>query len=288
MKYKIFVLLFLISLLVFCNCEECYKNDTNLFEMYCDNFTATMPVECVNHEDSYLYILFDTQKKFKSGGCDLNIVYLVLNLNPFSIASLDLSYSGYSKLIPFYGENEYLVTFNVSHNKISEIPDFFVYNTPNITEIDLSFNKIKNIGKYVFERASQLTTIFLSHNEIAFIDTEVFAKLNVLTFIDLSNNSIRSVNYLFKNNIQLKTLLLKENLIKKFNCELSQLVKNGASVSFSWANIIFKSLVSYLSLAKNTSLMMFFLYELSLSQSHIDLGHIELHLWIWTNICCIK
>lgn len=230
MKNTMIFFIFLIILCALCDCEKCFKNGTNSLEIYCDNFTATVPDDCIECSkcvpNEYAMDSNGVFQYLKLGGCDIDqIETIVFN---FSTLFLDISYSGYTKLRNFQVKNVYLMKINVSHNEISHISHFplpLFIKTPNLKELDFSFNKIDIIQKYDFEGALLLTTIYLSHNKIRKIANEAFVNLNDLTFIDLTKNSITSFGAVFRNDTKLKTLLLKENPIKAIDCNISRLAK---------------------------------------------------------------
>lgn len=237
MKKAVIFYSLLIAICALCNCKECFKSGTNSFEVYCENFTAVVPEDCVNtyRWENETHPFFTDYSNFKAGGCKLG--NLLQHIAFYTIFSLDISHSKYTKLYPFKVESNELVKLNVSHNEIEGISTVDFGEIKNLSEIDFSYNKIYSIRKFDFDGADKLTTIHLCHNNIKDVHQESFLKLKNLTFIDLTNNSIVTIDKPFHNILTLKTVLLNANPLDEFTCDFLQLAKNGASVEFPWDNI---------------------------------------------------
>lgn len=221
------------TLCVLNKCEKCYRAFTYSYELYCENYAAIVPSDCIplaQKHDTLGSIFYD----IKIGGCDYSTA---IKLLISSTESLDISYSAYKRLDVFTEKYENLLILNASHNEIQKIPWFYFINIPYVEEIDFSYNKIDIIGNSFFQGAVKLTKIYLSHNNIKSIGHSTFSDLDHLELVDFTGNSISSVDQIFRFNANLNKLLLLDNPIHTSTCDLPELVKDGVSVTFPWKNI---------------------------------------------------
>lgn len=86
---------------------------------------------------------------------------------------IDFSNNSVNVIDPKAFSSEYIVTLNLSHNKLTRLNADWFEMTPNLTN---------------------LTSLTLSHNEIATVDSDFFAEATKLLDIDLSYNQIHSIN----------------------------------------------------------------------------------------------
>lgn len=171
--------------------------------------------------------------QWRISGCKKNFLKDTLAAHK-QVIDLDISYSHLRDIDSIFEKASNLVKFNVSHNKISDIPPMFFDEIPETTEVDFSHNRLSVIYSYDFEDAKKLKKIHLSHNRIAQIFKEPFAHLNQLEFVDLRNNVIMEIEFTFPTNQRPKQLHLENNPIDEIQCNLFSLVNTSTSVYFSW------------------------------------------------------
>lgn len=114
-----------------------------------------------------------------------------------------------------------LMTLDISHNAITNIPAYAFSNTFNINEIDLSFNEISEIDDWAFfgddrqigGNLNMLKVIRLNNNNLTFIDPEWFSRVPNLITLTLNDNFITEIDLCatFSNFFALRTLHLHKN-----------------------------------------------------------------------------
>lgn len=232
MEYSV---IFGFSLILMCGAvtDWCFISDRNVakLEIYCSN-EEIFPENCSFPTEQVLVNAFDaTELQFHE--CEFDVVTSNLNRSK-SLQTLDISYSGHESLDSFPLEHKHLTKLNASYNDLSEIPNGYFNETPEISGIDLSFNSFKRIGSMYFAGAIKLTKIHLSNNQITKIDERSFVNLDRLKFVDLRNNWIQRIGFAFPKNAILKTLHLESNHIQRLDCSLISLVTNTTTVHLSW------------------------------------------------------
>lgn len=86
-----------------------------------------------------------------------------------------------------------LERLDLSHNNLSTINDlaFGSDGAPStLTEINLSHNKLTDFPQFVCSAGLSLTTLILSHNRLTTVSTDLFDRLSTLTHLDLSFNAL--------------------------------------------------------------------------------------------------
>ncbi|XP_075981450.1 uncharacterized protein LOC142980056 isoform X2 [Anticarsia gemmatalis] len=119
---------------------------------------------------------------------------------------------------PFYHLSR-LMELNLSHNKLTEIKDLFVFeNQPNrLKKLSLAYNAIGDVPGYAFEELSSLTELDLSYNIISDLTEEPFYNLTKLAILKLNNNRIKDLNGALNSLRNLKHLYLRGNEIQNID-----------------------------------------------------------------------
>lgn len=211
-------------------CQLFDKNSKSL-EQYCKNFTGTVSEDC---SEQILSVDPDEVNQLKIGGCDQNTVNDAIKTFE-NIHVLDISNSEYDSLNWLNLKLYKLRTFNASHNKLTNIPVWFLKNAPKVSEIDLSHNQLAGIDLEAFQRAKKLVKIHLSYNRLHTSEPESFGLATNLEYIDLKNNRFYDVPVLY-NNKHLKELHLEENPIRNFSCSYMERM-GSISLYVSWKSV---------------------------------------------------
>lgn len=141
---------------------------------------------------------------------------------------------------------DHLEIFDVSNNRLTEIPAMLFGGAPELNEVNYSNNHISLIDPSAFEHStaghlSKLVKLDLSHNKIILI-SRIFAALTTLKILNLSFNHIHAKIDVFAYNKELEFLQLRFNRITKFTCnyfenlrqlDLSHNILNEINTSFS-------------------------------------------------------
>lgn len=175
----------------------CKSGDSSdlLYGFYCENFPFD---NCTNRSIliSKPYSIYVPPnmyvQNFKFNKCNsVLIAHTLADMD--DVIVLDLSDSRYETLTWLNLTFQHLEKFNVSHNKLMEIPETLFNRTQHLIECDFSFNQLQNITAKPFAAAIHLRKIHLSNNQIHFVDSDLFVNLTRLEWVDLRNNRIRSV-----------------------------------------------------------------------------------------------
>lgn len=130
-------------------------------------------------------------KNFKFNKC--NSVLMANTLAGMEdVIALDLSDSRYETLNWLNLTFRQLEKFNVSHNKLTDIPETLFNRMHHLNECDFSFNQLQNVTTKSFAAAIHLRKIHLSNNQIHCVDADFFVNLVHLDWIDLRENRMRS------------------------------------------------------------------------------------------------
>lgn len=202
-------------------------------EFYCENYKKPLPADCKTSLLKWIDTCDkSTVKQLKIGGCNPMTVAKILG-DFVNVVSLDISQSGYETLDSFELKHQHLMKVIASHNLLSKIPKNFFTYLPSVDEVDFSYNELKN---YTFiQLPVRSKTVHLAHNQIT--DGDFGEKLRKLEYLDLSYNSLKFLSYISIASKHLKTFLLNDNPITKFECAILQLVEQGTSVYISWQHI---------------------------------------------------
>lgn len=148
---------------------------------------------------------------------------------------------------------------NLSQNKINSVHftlEIYLY----LITIDISFNKIQKLGSSNFQSQLHLNTLDLSHNSIKTLDKDVFKGLKTLKTLNLSFNNIENIApNSFHDLHQLEVLHLSDNNVVSFEDDLFQyllnlrtlFLDNNQILDIPTDNIKYVSKLETLSLAKN-------------------------------------
>ncbi|XP_013137611.1 PREDICTED: insulin-like growth factor-binding protein complex acid labile subunit [Papilio polytes] len=106
-----------------------------------------------------------------------------------------------------------LDTLDLSHNRLCEIDDLFVFADSNrLLKLYLSYNEISDVTGFVFQELVSLIELDLSHNLIVDLKEEPFNNLSSLRILRLNDNNIKYLNgAINKNLLNLKHLFLNDN-----------------------------------------------------------------------------
>ena len=105
-------------------------------------------------------------------------------------------------------ELTHLKSLNLSHNRLSYLPDFFA-NLPNLIFLYLSNNNLSKLPPS-FTCLSNLSTLDLSENRLSSLP-DFFGDIISLTTLDLRGNKLSSLPSSFRNLSNLTTLYLSYN-----------------------------------------------------------------------------
>lgn len=213
-------------------CQK-YSEESNLLEVYCENFSETLPEKCSGDLVSTPNTLNVTQLRI--GACNFDTALEVIEVFNKSIRVLDISHSKFinlewMSLMPSLLKLEVL---NISHNLFERMPVEFVPNTPELREIDLSCNFLIELNH--LKGAKKLEKIILSHNTISIADNGTFEESPNLHFIDLSYNLLQWIPS-FPSNKRLRVIHLEGNMILNFDCAwIAQ--QNETSIHLNWTHV---------------------------------------------------
>lgn len=212
--------------------EDCYKfNDgQNALEINCND---THVKNCTSSEWQSIIELeqvFHLKMTHCSQESVQNTVKLASNL-----ISIEISSSNYETLDSLHLIQHQLQATNASHNNFTQIPHDFFHQTLNIIELDFSYNFLERIESSAFNGASNLQRIHLSHNQIAFLADDAFTNLTRLQFVNLNGNQCHWID-MFRNNKQMRHLLIANNPIFNFDCN-HFLKMSAITVEISWQDI---------------------------------------------------
>lgn len=87
----------------------------------------------------------------------------------------------------------FLVTLNLTNNKIPEIPVDTFTDLEDLQELDLSFNKIHTLYDDVFNSLKGLQKLFLNNNYLTSIKIELLQNLKSLNGLFLQNNLLKFI-----------------------------------------------------------------------------------------------
>lgn len=119
----------------------------------------------------------------------------------------------------FLPKDSTLRSLSISHNSLTEIPESFFSNTPELSEADFSYNQIKTIDPKALSGVL-IGKINLAHNLIETIDEELFASSKYLSEVDLSYNQLEKFEISGTNFNYLESLILSHNKIVKLDCNI--------------------------------------------------------------------
>ncbi|XP_044727691.1 protein artichoke [Chrysoperla carnea] len=144
---------------------------------------------------------------------------------PLSLEKLthfDISYNRLSELpADFIQKLPSLKYFNISRNtQMYTVPQTLLHNADNLNVIDLSYIGLQTIPSFFFSKSRSLTHIYLTNNVITEISEGTFVNLHNLTVLDLSYNRITNIRLsAFVNVMNIQQLHLRGNLLNAFKGE---------------------------------------------------------------------
>lgn len=221
---------------------QLFDESSKSIEIYCEGIEGELPINCLGTGD-----LSRGSKDHRSDeepecqvsqlkvrGCNTSSTQTTIKSIP-SLTSIDISNSKYESLAEFNLTQTHLLHINASYNELSMIPVRFLIGVQGIVEFDFSYNKLQRIESNAFEGAIELMRIFLSNNEISYIADDAFTNLTNLEYVDLNNNRFHWCD-MFRNNKQLKTLLMADAPI--FNIDCNHFLKmSSVYVLVSWKHV---------------------------------------------------
>lgn len=127
---------------------------------------------------------------------------------------------------------EWLLKFNVSHNKINRLIPYTFELAPKLTEIDLSFNALPDLTENIFTFCS-IKYLYLHNNQLTRVDPKWFENLFYLRILTLNNNQIHTIDWSMLNYWpNLNVLHLHSNKIVKItNNEQIQIPRSMQTLS---------------------------------------------------------
>ena len=137
---------------------------------------------------------------------------------PADVFTIDLSNNNIDTLSELPAL-EYLLTLNLTQNRISTIDVDAFDDMESLTTLDLSHNHIRFIEADVFEWGPEkLEILKLNYNRLEVIQQDTFQELEFLEEIDLSNNFLSYLHpSAFKELTKLKRIYLHNNqVLSKF------------------------------------------------------------------------
>eukprot|EP00117_Sycon_ciliatum_P001405 scpid87187/ scgid7081/ Chaoptin; Photoreceptor cell-specific membrane protein len=175
-----------------------------------------------------------------------------------------------------------LKVLDLSHNRLSTLPDNLTYHLNHTTHWYFSYNNISNISSTAFaisrERVRRMQMVDLSHNLLSDLPSSVFHAFENLRTLDLSYNQLVTVSEdVFRPFTMLKHLLLGHNMLSHFpNITIAQLSKlDLANNQFtSVESLPLYTTVLYLDLSYNriTTISSVFFYNNFPNLRHLYLG----------------
>lgn len=125
----------------------------------------------------------------------------------------------------------YLVTLNLTNNKIPEIPAYTFANLEDLQELDLSFNKIHTLNDDVFTSVMSLRNLYLNNNFLTSIKVEVLQNLENLNGLYLQNNLLKFISATLLTPLtSLKSVDLSDNVCIDMSQPTSTLVDIEATI----------------------------------------------------------
>lgn len=195
-----------------------------LFLLMATSTSAMCPARCECN---------DLELRASCSGAGLQVV--PIQLNP-EIKHINLSFNKINSIHFTLEIYSYLITIDISFNKIQKLGSSNFQSQRHLNSLDLSHNNVGNLDKDVFKGLKSLKVLNLSYNDIEDISQNSFHDLHQLEVLHLSDNKIISFeDDLLKHLVNLKTLLLDNNQILDIPTE----------------NLRYTSKLETLSLAKN-------------------------------------
>ncbi|XP_031637906.1 chaoptin-like [Contarinia nasturtii] len=226
--------------------KDCFYTDSDQsgIELICSNFHGIYFGSCyVSHTDAWGLYSGSFVKHLKTGDCrgirlDENFPETFSNVETY-----DISNYGIESLTPNDFNLKQLKKLIASYNKLTNLEMSIFGHALQLDEIDFSFNKIVDISSASYELEIKLGTMNISHNLITNLKYEMFWSLGKLMILDSSDNLIETINKdAFRNNIWLDTLYLRNNPIRRIDCEtlywpIVHRTVDTVTVHISWDNI---------------------------------------------------
>lgn len=171
----------------------------------------------------------------KAKECPIKLLQNMIEMAP-NLTVIDISSSGYEALdtLPFAQQN--LETLNVSHNKLTRIPQNFLLHARAVVDLDVSYNRLERIESTAFVGGGvKLRRIDLSTNRIAIIADDAFANLTQLQYVNLNGNQCHWID-MFRNNKHMRTLRIDNNPVYNVDCN-HFLKMSSITVEISWNDV---------------------------------------------------
>lgn len=231
---------FILIILIFSNCDDCYYDDTtNHVEYVCGvaeetNFRRNSyeHLYCNNHASAINRGVIEvlSLRGCTSGSIDYDFFYAYTGLRIFNISSVELRNLYASNFL----YHKYVEQIIASHNYLSKIREDLFSNTPVLTSVDFSYNQITQLIWSVFDNVRRLTSINFSFNKIRELDERLFRNLQDLKYLDFSNNQIKRIeSNSFVNNQMLMELHLNDNQVNRLECTLLSTLAELSSLSIT-------------------------------------------------------
>lgn len=177
---------------------------------------------------------------------DFNIFQNVTRENSPMVLNLSWNRIDTLKVPDYQRAPVYIKILDLSHNKISKIPEKLVEMQTSLKSLDLGYNEISALESQSFYSMVGLESLSVVHNKILEIKNEAFLSLKKLYVLDLSHNHIEDIGAgLFKDLESLRILNLSFNNIRTIsisgfdNTKLERLIlSNNKISSFSSSAIL--------------------------------------------------
>ncbi len=149
---------------------------------------------------------------------------------PRSLRSLFLAKNEISEISVWIGQLKGLEVMDLSHNKLTELPDAGFFKLQQLQFIDLSHNLFKSFPLEI-TYLKQLSRVDLSHNQIETFPLDLI-QMKALKTLNLSNNMIRALPDDMVEMVQLQRLNLSGNEIEYLPFRIAEL-KNLESLNLA-------------------------------------------------------
>lgn len=107
-----------------------------------------------------------------------------------------------------------LAIFNVSGNRLENVPDLIQYLTSSVQRLDLSGNFVGKLKANTFQRLPSLNVLNLRNTYLSVADFCPFKPLENLNVLDISQNNLKNVNFTVLSSLN------KLNDLNVANCEI--------------------------------------------------------------------
>ena len=123
---------------------------------------------------------------------------------------------------------------NLGENAISELPEYFLSDNPQLHTLVLEQNKIQMISQQAFASASSIRSVNIARNRLAILEAKMFQPLIKLETLLLDQNYLQDINGVFSSLSSLKHLSIYDNSLKWFDMAFFPKTIQAINMSRNW------------------------------------------------------